>query len=183
MNTKPSKVFNISAMQQAVRYRKQNLLFLHTMTGCGDITSALYRQGTKKAFGLRMSNDYIPGYEVKVFNSETLSPAAVSVKGKKFVLALYGGQRLATLDEYRYYAYNRNIASQLVERDLPPTEWGRRYLCIDYIYCDSDMDVAISVCLRMSTAYYICLVVPTHRFIFDITSSCCILINKIVNIV
>ena len=100
MNTKPSKVFNISAMQQAVRYGKQNLLFLHAMTGCGDITSALYRQGTKKAFGLHMSNDYIPGYEL-VFNSETLSPAEVSVKGKKFVLALYGGQRLATLDEYR----------------------------------------------------------------------------------
>ena len=35
----------------------------------------------------------------------------MSVTGKKFVLALYGGQRLATLDEYRYYAYNRNIAS------------------------------------------------------------------------
>ena len=80
------------------------------MTGCGDIASALYRQGTKKAVGLRMSNDYIPGYEVKVFNSETLSPGEVSVKGKKFVLALDGGQRLATLDEYRYYAYYRNIA-------------------------------------------------------------------------
>ena len=68
------------------------------------------------------------------------------------------------------------------ERDLPPTEWGRKYLCIDYIYCDSDMDVAISVCLRMSLAYNICLVGPTHRFIFDITSSCGVLINKIVNI-
>ena len=41
-----------------------------------------------------------------------LSPAEVSVKGKQFVLALYGCQRLATLDEYMYYANNRNIASK-----------------------------------------------------------------------
>ena len=33
----------------------------------------------------------------------------MSVTGEKFVLALYGGQRLATLDEYMYSAYNRNI--------------------------------------------------------------------------
>ena len=154
MNTKPSNVFNISAIQQAVRDRKQNLLFLHAMTGCGDITSALYRQGNKRVFGLLMSNDDISGYEVKVFNSENLSP----VKGKKFVLALYGAQMLATLDEYMYYAYNRNIASksigatftlaalpptssatrqhslrtylqeqQWLGRDIPPTEWGWKY--------------------------------------------------------
>ena len=41
---------------------------------------------------------------------------------------------------------------------------------MDYIYCDSDMDVALGVSLRMSLAYYICLVVPTHIFIFDTTS-------------
>ena len=40
MNTKPANVFNISAIQQAVRDRKQNLLFLHAITGC-DIMSAL----------------------------------------------------------------------------------------------------------------------------------------------
>ena len=73
MNTKPSKVFNISAIQQAVRDRKQNLLLLHAMTGSGDITSALHRQSKKRAIWLLMSNDDIPGYEVKVFNSETLS--------------------------------------------------------------------------------------------------------------
>ena len=41
------------------------------------------------------------------------SPAEVSVTGEKFVLALYGGQRLATLDEYMYmyYAYDSNIHS------------------------------------------------------------------------
>ena len=63
-----------------------------------------------------MSNDDLTGYEVKVFNSETLSPAEVSVTGKQFVLALYGGQRLAMLDKYMYYmyAYNRNIASKLI---------------------------------------------------------------------
>ena len=83
MNTTPAKVFNISAIQQAVGDRKQNLLllFFHAITGC-DITSALYGQGKKGVFRLlskksafqdSMSNDDIPGYEVKVFNSETSS--------------------------------------------------------------------------------------------------------------
>ena len=83
MNTKPAKVFNISVIQQAVGDRKQNLLllFFHAITGC-DITSALYGQGIKGVFRLlskksafrdSMSNDDIPGYEVKVFNSETSS--------------------------------------------------------------------------------------------------------------
>ena len=43
MNAKPAKVFNISVIQLAVRDRKQELLFLHAITGYGDITSALYR--------------------------------------------------------------------------------------------------------------------------------------------
>ena len=46
MNSKPAKVLNISAIHQAVGDRKQNLLFLHAITGC-DIPSALYRQGKK----------------------------------------------------------------------------------------------------------------------------------------
>ena len=44
MNNKPAKVFNIST---------------------------LYRQGNKGEFRLLMSNDDLPGYEVKMFNSET----------------------------------------------------------------------------------------------------------------
>ena len=45
------------------------------------------------------------------------------------VLALYGGQRLATLDEYRYY--NRNIAiksmgARLTLAALPPTSAAAR---------------------------------------------------------
>ena len=59
MNNKPAKVFNISAIQQAVGDRKQNLLFLHAITGC-DTTS----------FRLLMSNDDL-ATEVKVFSSET----------------------------------------------------------------------------------------------------------------
>ena len=53
INTKPAKVFNISAIQLAVGDRKQNLLllFFHTITGC-DITSALYGQGKKCIFRL-----------------------------------------------------------------------------------------------------------------------------------
>ena len=81
-------------------------------------------------FRLLMSNDDIPGYEVKVFNSDTC-PAEVSVTGEKFVLALHGGQRLAMLDEYMYYACNRNIASKSIGATftlaaLPPTSAAAR---------------------------------------------------------
>ena len=46
--------------------------------------------------------------------------------GEKFVLALYGSQRFATLDEYMYNAHNRNIASKSMGvtftlAALPPT--------------------------------------------------------------
>ena len=49
--------------------------------------------------------------------------------GEEFVLALCGGQRLATLDEYRYY--NRNIAiksmsARLTLAALPPTSAAAR---------------------------------------------------------
>ena len=37
------------------------------------------------------------------------SPAEVSVTDEKFVLALYGGQRLAMLDEYMYFALDAVI--------------------------------------------------------------------------
>ena len=55
----------------------------------------------------------------------------MSVTGEKFVLALYGCQRLAMLDEYRYYAYNRNIASKSIGATftlaaLPPTSAAAR---------------------------------------------------------
>ena len=90
-----------------------------------------------------------------------VSFATIPVKWKPnyynfLCLAFYGGQRLATLDEYRYY--NRNIAiksmgatftlaafpptsaatqqhslwtylqvQQWLGRDLPPAEWGWKY--------------------------------------------------------
>ena len=76
------------------------------------------------------------------------SPVEVSVTGEKFVLALYGGQRLAMLDEYMYSAYNRNIAIKSIGATFTlaqqldsilcghiykyhnghsPTEWGWKY--------------------------------------------------------
>ena len=55
----------------------------------------------------------------------------VSVTGEKFVLALYGCQGLAMLDEYRYYVYSRNIASKSIGATftlaaLPPTSAAAR---------------------------------------------------------
>ena len=54
------------------------------------------------------------------------------VTGEKFVLALYGCQRLALLDEYKYYAYNRNIARKSIGATftlaaLPPTSAAARH--------------------------------------------------------
>ena len=91
----------------------------------------------------------------------------MSVTGENFVLALYAGQRLATLDEYMYYAYNRNIAiksigatftlaatarqhslrtylqlQQWLGRDLPPTEWGWKYHNNSLTLIDTDLPAA-----------------------------------------
>ena len=64
----------------------------------------------------------------------------MSVTGEKFVLALYGCQRLAMLDEYRYYAYNRNIASKSIGATftlaaLPPTSTAPGAQQLDSILC------------------------------------------------
>ena len=51
----PDKVFSIRDVQQHLSEVSSSLLFLHAMTGC-DTTSALYRQGKKKAFNLLQKN-------------------------------------------------------------------------------------------------------------------------------
>ena len=60
-----------------------------------------------------MSNDEL-AKEMTVFNKETSNPTDVSASGEKFLLALNGGTRFNTLDEYRYYAYKRKIADRSV---------------------------------------------------------------------
>ena len=67
--TPPDAKLFLLRPSMAVGDRKQNLLFLHAITGC-DIPSALYRQGKEMDISV-VSNYDIPGYEVKVFNSET----------------------------------------------------------------------------------------------------------------
>ena len=77
-----------------------------------------------------MSNDEL-AKEMTVFNTETSNPTDVSASGEKFLLALYGGTRFNTLDEYIYYAYKRNIAGKSVGAkftlaNLPPTSAAAR---------------------------------------------------------
>ena len=128
-SNKPHKIFNINMIQQSVGDKVQNLLFLHAVTGC-DTTSVLFRQGKKKAFKLLTEKGDL-AMEVTVFNRATANHEDVSLAGENFLLALYGGTKFSTLDEYRYYAYKRTIASNSVSSTfhlatLPPTSAAPR---------------------------------------------------------
>ncbi len=46
-SSKPAKIYDIDTIQQAIGDVKENMLFIHGITGC-DTTSAPYRQGKKK---------------------------------------------------------------------------------------------------------------------------------------
>ena len=75
------------------------------------------------SFRLLMSNDDL-AREMTVFND-------VSRSGEKFLLALYGGTRFTSIDEFRYYSYKRNIAGKSVGAkftlaSLPPTSAAAR---------------------------------------------------------
>lgn len=116
------KVFNIRATQQALGDGTKSILFMHAMTGC-DTTSALYNKGKATAHRRLKSNGHL---KVAVFNDAGASKADVCAAGEKFLLILYGGERFATLDECRYFAYTKAISIQSVSSTfnlatLPPT--------------------------------------------------------------
>ena len=90
--------------------KHHNILFIHAMTGC-DTTSALYNQGKCKVVKLAPTKrDLHPLMDMFVRASS--SHDDVISAGERFMLALYGADKFASLNKYRHVA------------GLTPTEWG-----------------------------------------------------------
>ena len=98
-------------------------MFLHVVTGC-DTTSAIYRQGKRKAFNIVHSEKK---YEMlNIFTNPGSSHEEVTCAGETFILKLYTSENFKTLDEYRHIAYKRainrhSLTSSFDLVSLPPT--------------------------------------------------------------
>ena len=79
------------------------------MTGC-DTTSAFYNQGKCKVVKLAPTKrDLHPLMDMFVRASSSHDDVASA--GERFMLALYGADKFATLNKYRHVAYKRGLAS------------------------------------------------------------------------
>lgn len=100
---------------------KNNLLFLHAISGC-DTTSAFYRQGKIKFVKL-LDNSKEIQEAVQVFYQPDADPKELFVAGRLLLVALYTtkvGQ--TSLDEIRYSQYARSLANPGFNlASLPPT--------------------------------------------------------------
>ena len=114
----PDKVFSIRNIRDHLSEVSSSLLFLHAMTGC-DTTSALYRQGKKKAFNLLQKNEKLRRDMVNVFNDPTSSPDSVSSAGQRFLLALYGAPKSTTsLNDHRHNRFMKAVANCPVQNHM-----------------------------------------------------------------
>lgn len=102
-----------------------NLFFLHAMTGY-DTTSALYRQGKKKAFKLLLKHPDLKKC-VEVLNDPSSSECSITSAGEKFLLVLYGAPRTTScLNKHGYHCFMKAVAkcpihTKLQLASLPPT--------------------------------------------------------------
>ena len=124
--TIPNKVYDIRRVQRNLPVGFcHNLFFLHAMTGC-DTTSALFRQGKKKAFKLLLKRSDLSKC-VDVFNDPSSSECSVTSAGEEFLLALYGAPKTtSSLNKHRYHCFMKAVAkcpihTKLQLASLPPT--------------------------------------------------------------
>ena len=120
----PHKVYSSKCIQMAMGDMKNNLLFLHAMTGC-DTTSAFYRKGKKLPFK-KLKEDVELQHIVQVFNDSQACTEDIAAAGEAFILVMYGGRMNSNLDECRYHTVLRTIAKQPAHArfelaTLPPT--------------------------------------------------------------
>lgn len=125
----PERIYNILQIQASIAPQQQHLLFLHAITGC-DTTSAVFKHGKRSAHKL-LKNDALLACKVKIFNDALATHAAVASAGEEFFLRLYGSQSLKSLDELRFFAYNRTVSKSMLSSEfqlssLPPTSAAAR---------------------------------------------------------
>ena len=91
----PRKVFRVSAIHDAIGYLKDNLLFLHAVTG-SDTVSAPYEQGKKKGCRVLESNNQLK-QTVTVFSTPQANPEDIAKAGEECLLPLYGAYTFNSL--------------------------------------------------------------------------------------
>jgi len=102
----PQKMFDVHAIQEALSHLKNNLLFLHAVTGC-DTISVPYQQGRRKGYKVLKSNDHL-AQTVTVFNIPEVDAKDIAKASKDFLLALYGASISQSLDDFRITAFRKN---------------------------------------------------------------------------
>ena len=93
----PQKVFDVSAIQKGIGQLKDNILFLHAVTG-SDTTSAPYQQGKRKGYKVLTSNEQLEN-TVKIFNKQDDNADNIAKAGESFLLALYGASAFNTFKQ------------------------------------------------------------------------------------
>ena len=146
----PQKVFDVPAIQKTLGHLKNNLLFLHAVTG-SDTTSAPYQQGKRKGYKVLKSNDHL-AQTVTVFNMPGADAEDIAKAGEDFLLALYGASTSQSLDEFRLTAFRRKNAKKSTNTvfqlaSLPPMcaaahQHSFRTYCQVQQWLENDIDPA-----------------------------------------
>ena len=84
-----------SAIQEAIGNLKNNLLFLHAVTG-SDTTSAPYQRGKMKGCRVLESNNQLK-QTVTVFSTPQANPEDIAKAGEECLLPLYGAYTFNSL--------------------------------------------------------------------------------------
>lgn len=128
-NCNPVEVYDIESIQSASDSIMRHLLFVHAVTGC-DTTSAFYKKGKVKAL------DIISSHEdwsiLRVFTQPDSTHEDIQAAGESFILRLYGGFGVQSLNKLRHILYNRSLGKAAISsafniETLPPTSAAAKY--------------------------------------------------------
>ena len=118
-------MFRVSAIQDAIGYLKDNLLFLNAVTG-SDTVSAPYKQGKKKGYKVLKSNDQLK-WNVTVFIHAQANPEDSAKASEEFVsVSIWCLSTFNSLDGFRLTAFmsknaKKSMSSVFQLTSLTPT--------------------------------------------------------------
>ena len=127
----PNVTYSIKNTRDNMSYTvKKYILFLHDISGC-DTTSALFRQGKKKAVKIIENKGDLHPF-VDLFYNINSHPEEIAEAGEKFLLQLYGApEMIVSLDDLRYKRFQKaskkSLQSQVNMATLPPTSSDARH--------------------------------------------------------
>ena len=103
-------MLRVSAIQEAIGNLKNNLLFLHAVTG-RDTTSAPCQQGKEKGCRVLESNNQLK-QTVTFFNTPQANPDDIAKAVEECLLSVYGASTFNSLDVFRLAACKRKNAKK-----------------------------------------------------------------------